>query len=76
MRETESQNNEKWTLEKLLTEQAISEISGSCDRLKEELRAMNIEYQSWKRCAERAGVQPTEEDRANAIAQVNEGGDE
>ncbi|KAI4785735.1 hypothetical protein E4T44_14035, partial [Aureobasidium sp. EXF-8845] len=37
LKENESQNIEKWTLEKLLTEQAIAELSGSCDRLKAEL---------------------------------------
>jgi bHLH factor len=32
LKENEQQNIEKWTLEKLLTEQAITELSASCDK--------------------------------------------
>ncbi|TKA52038.1 hypothetical protein B0A55_12353, partial [Friedmanniomyces simplex] len=36
LKENETQNIEKWTLEKLLTEQAIAELSTSCDKMKAE----------------------------------------
>lgn len=68
MKENESQNIEKWTLEKLLTEQAISELSSIGDKLKDERNRAYVELDAWKRCAERAGVQPTDEDRAAAAA--------
>ena len=77
LKETESQNIEKWTLEKLLTEQAISELSGSCDKLKEERNRAWVELEAWKRCAERAGLQPSEDDMAaaSAAAATSEGDD-
>jgi len=62
LKENESQNIEKWTLEKLLTEQAITELSSASDKLKTELRKSYEEGAAWKRCAARAGVQPTEEE--------------
>ncbi|KAF1811023.1 hypothetical protein P152DRAFT_364931, partial [Eremomyces bilateralis CBS 781.70] len=34
LRDAEQQNIEKWTLEKLLTEQALAELSSTVDRLK------------------------------------------
>ncbi|GAB7352980.1 hypothetical protein MBLNU459_g3547t1 [Dothideomycetes sp. NU459] len=64
LKENESQNIEKWTLEKLLTEQAIAELSSSCDKLKAEVNRNYKELEAWKRCAQRAGVEPTVEDRA------------
>ncbi|TIA20999.1 hypothetical protein D6C80_02002 [Aureobasidium pullulans] len=66
LKENESQNIEKWTLEKLLTEQAIAELSGSCDRLKAELNQVYKDLDAWKRCAQRSGLEPSDEDRANA----------
>jgi bHLH factor len=66
LKENESQNIEKWTLEKLLTEQAIAELSASCDRLKAELSQVYKDLDAWKRCAQRSGLEPSDEDRANA----------
>lgn len=74
LKENESQNIEKWTLEKLLTEQAITELSNSCDILKDERNSAWVELEAWKRCAERAGVHPTEEDMAIAAASANNRG--
>lgn len=59
LREDEQQAIEKWTLEKLLTEQAIAELSSSNDKLKQE--NINLwreveEMQAWKRVAENAGL--------------------
>ncbi|KAL1306471.1 hypothetical protein AAFC00_005169 [Neodothiora populina] len=73
LKENESQNIEKWTLEKLLTEQAIAELSATCDKLKEQHNQTYAELQAWKKCAERAGLQPTEDDRAAAHAAARDG---
>lgn len=59
LREDEQQAIEKWTLEKLLTEQAIAELSASNDKLKQEngnLWREIDELQAWKRAAENAGL--------------------
>ncbi|EFW99182.1 centromere-binding protein [Grosmannia clavigera kw1407] len=61
LKENETQNIEKWTLEKLLTEQAIAELSASNDKLKAEVERLYRELETWKRVAQNAGLQPPEE---------------
>ncbi|KAF2213128.1 hypothetical protein CERZMDRAFT_40047 [Cercospora zeae-maydis SCOH1-5] len=56
LKENETQNIEKWTLEKLLTEQAIAELSSSCDKLKAECQRAWAECEQWKKAAQSAGV--------------------
>ena len=51
LKENETQNIEKWTLEKLLTEQAIAELSGSCDKLKAECQRAWGECEGWRKAA-------------------------
>ncbi|KIH88320.1 bHLH factor, other [Sporothrix brasiliensis 5110] len=46
LKENETQNIEKWTLEKLLTEQAIAELSASNDKLKAELERLYSELET------------------------------
>jgi transcriptional regulator CBF1 len=58
LKENESQNIEKWTLEKLLTEQAIAELSASNDKLKQECERLYRELELWKRTAQSAGLAP------------------
>lgn len=58
LKENETQNIEKWTLEKLLTEQAIQELSQSNDKLKQEVDRLYREKEMWKSIAESAGLQP------------------
>lgn len=60
LKENEQQNIEKWTLEKLLTEQAITELSASCDKFKAEMQRAWDEVQIWKRACENAGIVPDE----------------
>ncbi|CAK7199099.1 basic helix-loop-helix protein [Sporothrix eucalyptigena] len=60
LKENETQNIEKWTLEKLLTEQAIAELSASNDKLKAEVDRLYAELETWKSVAENAGLQPPE----------------
>ena len=49
LKENENNNIEKWTLEKLLTEQAVSELSASNDKLKQELERAYREIEQWKK---------------------------
>ncbi|KAK6428718.1 basic helix-loop-helix protein [Oleoguttula sp. CCFEE 5521] len=55
LKDNETQNIEKWTLEKLLTEQAIAELSSSCDKLKAECQRAWDECETWKVKAGAAG---------------------
>ncbi|KAK3357119.1 hypothetical protein B0T25DRAFT_147572 [Lasiosphaeria hispida] len=57
LKENETQNIEKWTLEKLLTEQAIAELSTSNDKLKHEYERLYRELETWKKIAQGAGLQ-------------------
>ncbi|KAM7197706.1 hypothetical protein V8F33_005430 [Rhypophila sp. PSN 637] len=57
LKENESQNIEKWTLEKLLTEQAINELSASNEKLKSEFDRVYHECEAWKKLAQGAGLQ-------------------
>jgi len=67
LKENESQNIEKWTLEKLLTEQAITELSGSCEKFKAEMQRAWDEVEIYKRACRNAGIVPPEiKDRENA----------
>lgn len=56
LREDEQQALEKWTLEKLLTEQAIAELSSSNDKLKEECDRMYRELEALKKVAQEHGL--------------------
>jgi hypothetical protein len=58
LKENEQQNLEKWTLEKLLTEQAITELSTSNEKLKQECERLYRELEIWKRVAQNAGLEP------------------
>lgn len=66
LKENEQQNIEKWTLEKLLTEQAITELSASCDKFKAECQRAWDDVAIYKRACENAGIVPDEiKDREN-----------
>ncbi|KAI0399929.1 hypothetical protein F4802DRAFT_610492 [Xylaria palmicola] len=58
LKQNEAQNIEKWTLEKLLTEQAIQELSSSNDKLKTECERAYRELTMWKNLAQGAGLEP------------------
>ena len=63
LKENEDQNIEKWTLEKLLTEQAIAELSASNDKLKAECERAWREVETWKKTCQSAGLtQPKKDD--------------
>jgi transcriptional regulator CBF1 len=59
LKENETQNIEKWTLEKLLTEQAIAELSASNDKLKAEIERLYGELETLRN--EGAGTASGEE---------------
>jgi len=66
LKENEQQNIEKWTLEKLLTEQAITELSQSNDKLKSECERLYREVETWKKAAQNAGAQPAHKEEPAA----------
>ncbi|KAL9097729.1 MAG: hypothetical protein Q9165_000055 [Trypethelium subeluteriae] len=76
LKENESQNIEKWTLEKLLTEQAIAELSSSCDKLKEECQQTWAEVEKWKERARKLGYRDGEEGEEGEGKEVGEEGGE
>lgn len=65
LKENETQNIEKWTLEKLLTEQAIAELSASNDKLKTECERAWREVETWKKACQSAGLNPKRDDSDN-----------
>jgi len=66
LKENETQNIEKWTLEKLLTEQAIAELSASNDKLKTECERAWREVETWKKTCQSAGLAPKKEDTGSS----------
>jgi transcriptional regulator CBF1 len=68
LKENEAQNIEKWTLEKLLTEQAITELSASNEKLKQECERLYRELETWKRVAQNAGLQAPQPKEEGAAA--------
>ncbi|CAN8097418.1 unnamed protein product [Discula destructiva] len=72
LKEDEQQAVEKWTLEKLLTEQAISELSSSNDKLKEELDRTYRDLEAWKRVAQENGLGIEQEDMNGNSESINE----
>ncbi|KAF5138742.1 Transcriptional regulator CBF1 [Metarhizium anisopliae] len=58
LRENEEQNVEKWTLQKLLTDQAITELNTCNTKLKDECQRLYRELETWKRVAQNAGLEP------------------
>jgi transcriptional regulator CBF1 len=68
LKENEAQNIEKWTLEKLLTEQAIAELSQSNDKLKQECERLYRELETWKSVATNAGLQPPAKEESAAAS--------
>ncbi|KAJ2907225.1 hypothetical protein MKZ38_006519 [Zalerion maritima] len=68
LKENEAQNIEKWTLEKLLTEQAIAELSASNDKLKQECDRLYRDVESWKRLCQENGISGPKEEPATTTS--------
>ncbi|RDL39374.1 Uncharacterized protein BP5553_03714 [Venustampulla echinocandica] len=71
LKDNETQNIEKWTLEKLLTEQAIAELSASNDKLKAECERAWREVETWKRTCQSAGLAPKKEEAGASASDEN-----
>ncbi|KAK9470620.1 uncharacterized protein V1510DRAFT_422562 [Dipodascopsis tothii] len=56
LKDNETSNIEKWTLEKLLTEQTIAELSSSNEKLKVEVERAWREADAWKKTCASAGI--------------------
>jgi hypothetical protein len=61
LQENEASNIDKWTLEKLLTEQAISELSATVDKQLKKLDDLERELETWKQAAIAAGISSPKE---------------
>jgi len=53
LKENESHNIEKWTLEKLLTDQSMAELQATNEKLKMELEKAWREAEAWRKTAQR-----------------------
>jgi transcriptional regulator CBF1 len=60
LKENEQQNIEKWSLEKLLLDQAITELSSTAERLKRELTEVTRQRDIYKAACEEHDVVPAE----------------
>ena len=60
LKENEQQNIEKWTLEKLLLDQAITELSATAERLKNDAKFYQRERDIYKRACEEHNIVPPE----------------
>ncbi|KAI5816033.1 hypothetical protein BZA77DRAFT_67071 [Pyronema omphalodes] len=56
LKENETQNIEKWTLEKLLTEQAIAQLSQANEKLQKEVERAWREAETWKKSCLQSGA--------------------
>ncbi|KAG4302715.1 hypothetical protein PCANB_001095 [Pneumocystis canis] len=70
LKENEANNIEKWTLEKLLTDQAISELSATNQKLKAECDRLWREMNVWKQAASCAGKQDNDSNKDEPISNV------
>ena len=62
LKENESRNIEKWTLEKMLTDQAIAELTTGVDKLKDELFKSHEDSDRWRSKFEAANGSPNPEE--------------
>lgn len=62
LKDNERENIEKWTLEKLVTEQAIAELSANNEKLKLECERAWRETEVYKKACQNAGIAPGKED--------------
>lgn len=61
LKENEAGRMEKWTMDKILSEQAISEVSASNEKLKQELKRAWREAAIWKKACTDANIKPPED---------------
>ena len=73
LRDNESRNIEKWTLEKMLTDQALSEVTSSLDKLKDDLHRARSSAEQYKRICLANGIDLKDENDENAGGTDDEG---
>ena len=73
LRDNESRNIEKWTLEKMLTDQALSEVTSSLDKLKDDLHRARSSAEQYKRICLDNGIDLKDENDENAGGTDDEG---
>ena len=66
LRDNETRNIEKWTLEKMLTDQALSEVTGSLDKLKDDLHRARSSAERYKQRCHDNGIEVKDDDDENA----------
>ena len=66
LRDNETRNIEKWTLEKMLTDQALSEVTSSLDKLKDDLHRARSSAEQYKRICLDNGIDLKDENDENA----------
>ena len=57
LRENETRNIEKWTLEKMLTDQALSEVTSSLDKFKDDLHRARSSAERYKQICRDNGIE-------------------
>lgn len=62
LRENESRNIEKWTFEKVLTDQALAELTSSVDKLRGELKRTRNDCHKYKKICLDAGLASRDDD--------------
>ena len=65
LKDNETTNINKWTLDKLVNDQAIAELSSHLDKLKNEVKDIRRERDKWKKACEDAGLEPKSDDDAS-----------
>ena len=64
LKANETRNIDKWTQEKLLTDQLVIELSTSVDKLKSELQRARWDADRWRKTCQNAGVEPKDDEDA------------
>ena len=73
---TEKANLDKWSLDKLVAEQAIQELASSVEKLKTEVERAWREAERWKKVAENAGAKPSPGVENANVSSNDSGGDD
>lgn len=56
LRDNESRNIEKWTFEKVLTDQALAELTSTVDKLRGDLRQTRNDFERYRKICVDAGL--------------------
>ena len=73
LRDNETRNIEKWTLEKMLTDQALSEVTSSLDKLKDDLHRARSSAERYKKICHDNGIDLKDDTDENAEGTDDDG---